>query len=66
MRYLIQFLIPALIVIGVAYLVARQKPQGEQSDGAVLSTPLFILVLVVGALFTLAILYVIGAFTDGA
>lgn len=62
MRYLVQLLIPALILIGVIYAVARSRKQGPSQTGdALLSTPGFVLVLVVGAAFTVALLFGVGA-----
>ena len=57
MRYLVQFLVPALIVVVVVYLLARTKRgQDEASEGTGQSsdTGTFILILVVGA--TVAVL----------
>ena len=47
MRYLIQFVIPALIFLGVVYAVTRRKrhPNHEQDDGAAV----FLTILVIGA-----------------
>ncbi len=51
MRYLVQFLVPALIIVVVVYLLARTKRgQDEAADGSESSdTGTFILILVVGA-----------------
>ena len=52
MRYLVQFLVPALIVVVVVYLLARTKRgQDEASDeaGESSDTGMFIFILVVGA-----------------
>ena len=52
MRYLVQFLIPALIVVVTVYLLAKTKRgQDEASDdgGERSDTVTFILILVVGA-----------------
>ncbi len=52
MRYLVQFLVPALIVVVVVYLLARTKRgQDEASENTDESsdTGTFILILVVGA-----------------
>ncbi len=57
MRYLVQFLVPALIVVVVVYLLARTKRgQDEAADGSEGSsdTGTFIFILVVGA--TVAVL----------
>ena len=50
MRYMVQFLVPALIVLGVVYLLARTKRGQDEADDADSSdTGTFILILVVGA-----------------
>ena len=52
MRYLVQFLVPALIVVVTVYLLAKTKRgQDEASDdaGERSDTVTFILILVVGA-----------------
>ena len=52
MRYLVQFLVPALIVVVVVYLLAKTKRgQDEAADdaGERSDTVTFILILVVGA-----------------
>ena len=55
MRYLVQFLVPALIVVVVVYLLARTKRgQDETGDGENSDTGTFVLILVVGA--TVAVL----------
>jgi hypothetical protein len=56
LRYLVQFLVPALIVVSVVYLLAKVKRgQDESEDGPPASdTGTFILILVVGA--TVAVL----------
>ena len=65
MRYLVQLLLPALILIGVIYAVATSRkkgPTGARSQGdELLSTPSFLFVLVVGAAFTVALLFGVGA-----
>ena len=65
MRYLVQLLIPALLLIGVIYAVVHSRKRGPSKTGAgadaLLSTPGFVLVLVVGAAFTVALLFGVGA-----
>ena len=57
MRYLIQFVIPVLIFLGVVYAVTRRKrqPSGEQSSGA----GMFLTILVIGAVIAVATLFVL-------
>ncbi len=57
MRYLVQFLVPALIVVVVVYLLARTKrgqDEADNGDSQSSDTGTFILILVVGA--TVAVL----------
>ncbi|MEM7099520.1 MAG: hypothetical protein AAF541_14745 [Pseudomonadota bacterium] len=58
MRYLIQFVIPALIFLGVVYAVTRRKrqPQTGQDDGAAI----FLTILVIGAVIAVAVLFVLN------
>ena len=57
MRYLIQFVIPALIFLGVVYAVTRRKrhPNHEQDDGAAV----FLTILVIGAVIAVATLFIL-------
>ena len=57
MRYLIQFVIPALIFLGVIYAVTRRRrhPSSEQDDGAAM----FLTILVIGAVVAVATLFVL-------
>jgi hypothetical protein len=57
MRYMVQFLVPALIVVTVVYLLARTKRGQDEADegtDAGSDTGTFILILLVGA--TVAVL----------
>lgn len=57
MRYMVQFLVPALIVVIVVYLLVRTKrgqDEAAESTDAGSDTGTFILILVVGA--TVAVL----------
>ena len=57
MRYLIQFAIPALILIGVIYAVTRQRRQsGSNSEGG---AGMFLTILVIGAVVAVATLFVL-------
>ena len=57
MRYLVQFLIPALILFGVIYAFGRRKraPGGEADD----TTSIFLTILVIGAVVLVAILFIV-------
>ena len=63
MRYLAQFLIPALIIVTVIYLLARtRRGRGEPEDGIPPSdTGTFITILIVGASVAVAAFFVMGA-----
>lgn|GEM_PF-1399020 len=66
MRYIIEFLVPAMIVIVVALVLIRNRPSTPapatsanqaNDDSATLSTATFIVILIVGAVFTIALIY---------
>ena len=66
MRYLVQLLIPALILLGVIYAVSRSKQSAPKTgnENEILSTQSFLLILVIGAVFTVAVLFGVDAWTD--
>jgi len=57
MRYLIQFVIPALIFISVVVAVTRKRrqPHHENEDGAAV----YLTILVIGAVVAVATLFVL-------
>ncbi len=60
MRYFIQFVIPAIIFIGLVYMVGRRRGlnQGQRDGEApIMSNTTFVLALVVGSAFTVALLF---------
>ena len=60
MRYFIQFVIPAIIFMALVYVVGRRRSlsQGERDgDAPFMSNTSFVLALVVGAAFTVALLF---------
>ena len=64
MRYLVQFLVPALIILVVVYLLARTKRGQDESSGnagASSDTGTFILILVVGATVAILSFFVLQA-----
>ena len=72
MRYVVQLLIPALVIIVVILVMVRNRPAApnpppdaasESRDGTPLSTGTFIAILVIGAVFTVALVY---ALHDGS
>ena len=58
MRYLVQFVIPALIFFGVVYAVTRRRrqPNTGHDDGA----GVFLTILVIGAVVAVAVLFVLN------
>lgn len=65
MRYIIEFLLPGTIVVIVALLLFRNRTQAPTQNAAgqtpdasgTLSTGTFVLILIVGAAFTVALVY---------
>ena len=66
MRYIIEFLLPGTIVLIVALLLFRNRAQTPTQSAApaqnadasgTLSTGTFVLILIVGAAFTVALVY---------
>ena len=57
MRYLIQFVLPDLIFLGVFYAVTRRKrhTNHDQDDGAAV----FLTILVIGAVVAVATLFIL-------
>ena len=57
MRYLIQFGIPALILLGVIYAFSKRRraPTGEHDD----TTSVFLAILVIGAVVAVAIVFIL-------
>lgn len=63
MRYLVQLIIPALIILTVMIVVARNRSRrdeaGEQSDS---EKGMFIFILVIGALVAVAVVIAVQSF----
>ena len=65
MRYVIEFLIPAMIVIVVAVVLFRNRTNTAapasasqaKDDTSSLSTGTFLAILIIGATFTVALIY---------
>lgn len=65
MRYVIEFLVPAMIVIVVAMVLFRNRPSTPahatatqtKEDTGTLSTGTFVVILIIGATFTVALIY---------
>lgn len=62
MRYLVQFLIPALIFLGVVYVVTKKKRAQSEDDD---TRNTFLVILVIGAVVAVAILFAIPAYWNG-
>lgn len=64
MRYLVQFLIPIIIFLGVVYVLTRQRrrTRGEADGGAGHGSdaPVFIAILVISALVALGTAYALA------
>ncbi len=61
MRYLVQFLIPTLIFLGVLYIVTKKKRAQAEGDD---TRALFLVILVIGAVIAVAILFATPAYWD--
>lgn len=60
MRYLVQFIIPVLLVLAVVYLVLRrQRASGSDEPHERSDTGWFVVILVVGAVVALGIAWAI-------
>ena len=59
MRYLVQFLIPALIFLGVVYIVTKKK-RAQTGDDDPNNT--FLVILVIGAVVAVAVLFATPAY----
>jgi len=65
MRYVIEFLVPAMIVIVVAVVLFRNRTNTPapasasqaKEDTGTLSTGTFVAILIIGATFTVALIY---------
>ena len=66
MRYVIEFLIPAMVVIIAALVLFRNRPDATaravapapaNDDGTTLSTGTFIAILIIGAALTVALVW---------
>jgi hypothetical protein len=64
-RYVVEFLIPALVVIVAAFVLFRNRPDQParasanrtNDDSGTLSTGTFIVILIIGATLTVALVY---------
>ncbi|MDE0271600.1 MAG: hypothetical protein OXP11_10385 [Gammaproteobacteria bacterium] len=60
MRYLIQFVVPALILLAVIAIVSQCRRQGDDEDGR----GVFLVLLVIGAVAAVAILFAIQGYLE--
>ncbi|MXY05638.1 MAG: hypothetical protein F4Y55_07260 [Gammaproteobacteria bacterium] len=60
MRYLMQFVVPALILLVVIAIVSRRRRQGDDEDGR----GVFLVLLVIGAVAAVAILFAIQGYLE--
>lgn len=69
MRYLLQLLIPALILIGLVYAVMRNRGSRTHGDEPVRERDgdkgTFILILVIGALVAVGVVFALQGFWGG-
>jgi hypothetical protein len=68
MRYFVRLIIPALIFVGVVYLLTRQrgerrKEDGHQSPGSS-DTGAFLVILALGAVVAIATAFALQAFWE--
>jgi hypothetical protein len=54
MRYLIQLVIPALIFVGVVYLLSRRSDGGRDTDANASDSGVFLIILTLGAIVAVA------------
>ncbi len=68
MRYLIQLIIPALIFVGVVYLLTRQRGQSRAEDSADASggsdTGAFLIILALGAAVAIGTAFALQSFWE--
>ena len=57
MRYLIQLIIPALIFVGVVYLLSRQRGRQRENNGDASDIGAFLIILALGAIVAVAIAF---------
>lgn len=63
MRYLVQLIIPALIVVGVVYLVMRNRSAARAGDGGS-DAGMVITIMVLGAAVALGMAFALSTLLD--
>ncbi|MCZ6616525.1 MAG: hypothetical protein O7E57_00220 [Gammaproteobacteria bacterium] len=63
MRYFIQFLVPALIVLSAVYMATRRRQQAivERDSN---ETGIFILIIVIGSLVAVGVTFALGNYLE--
>ena len=63
MRHILQFLVPALIVVGLAYALLRARRNTAKNDdgGDLLSDPGIVLVVLIGAVLAVALVVALSS-----
>jgi len=59
MRSLIQLIIPALIFVGVVYLLTRRSDGGRERDADTSDGAMFLMILTLGAIVAVAMAFVL-------
>ena len=62
MRYFVQFLVPALILLGVLHVLTKKRRAQAEGDG---TRTTFLLILVIGAAVAVATLFATTAYWEG-
>ena len=63
MRYIIQFLVPALIILSVVYMATRRRRQAVV-EGRGNETGMFIFIIVTGALVAASVMFGLGNYLE--
>lgn len=61
MRYLIQLIIPALIFVGVVYLLTRRRDGTRDPDADASDSGVFLIILTLGAVVAVATAFALQA-----
>lgn len=64
MRYLIQLIIPALIFIGVVYLLGRQRDRAPDKESRSSDVAAFLIILALGAIVAVATAFALQSFWE--
>ena len=64
MRYLIQLIIPALIFVGVVYLLGRQRGRARDRQPGSSDVTAFLIILALGAVVAVATAFALQSFWE--